>query len=279
MEPSPKKNAVADAEAYYDSEDADRFYYEVWGGEDIHVGLYESPQTPIKEASHRTLAAMAEMLGGVDAGTRVLDVGAGYGGAGRFLAKKFDCHVTCLNLSEVQNERNRQFNRKAGLLDRVDVVQGNFEDLPFPAASFDLVWSQDAILHSGRRAQVLSEVDRVSRSGSRFIFTDPMQTDDCPEGVLQPVLDRIHLETLGSVAFYRKELRALGWREDRVELLTEHLGRHYESVRANLEGRRGELEKSISPAYIEKMLTGLDHWVNAQAAGHLAWGILLFSKP
>ena len=26
-------------EKYYDSDDADRFYYHIWGGEDIHIGL------------------------------------------------------------------------------------------------------------------------------------------------------------------------------------------------------------------------------------------------
>ena len=32
-------NVAAD---YYDDSDADRFYAEVWGGEDIHIGLYAS---------------------------------------------------------------------------------------------------------------------------------------------------------------------------------------------------------------------------------------------
>jgi len=28
------------AREYYNSEDADNFYYFIWGGEDIHVGMY-----------------------------------------------------------------------------------------------------------------------------------------------------------------------------------------------------------------------------------------------
>lgn len=32
------------AQAYYNSGDADNFYFHVWGGEDIHVGIYNSEQ-------------------------------------------------------------------------------------------------------------------------------------------------------------------------------------------------------------------------------------------
>ena len=49
------------AETYYDSTDADAFYERVWGGEDIHIGLYE-PDTSIFEASRKTVETMAQAL-------------------------------------------------------------------------------------------------------------------------------------------------------------------------------------------------------------------------
>src|SRR5690606_39426584 len=67
---------------------------------------------------------------------------------------------------------------------------GVFEDIPENDGSFDVVWSQDAILHSDQRAAVLGEVWRVLKPGGHFIFTDPMQADDVPEGVLDPVYER-----------------------------------------------------------------------------------------
>src|SRR5690606_8268612 len=96
--------------------------------------------------------------------------------------------------------------------------------------SFDVVWSQDALLHSGNRKLVLEEVHRVLRRGGQFIFTDPMQSDDCPEGVLQPVYDRIHLESLGSFAFYRETAAALGFETLDAIDLTANLRRHYARV-------------------------------------------------
>ncbi len=263
------------AEKYYDSSDADEFYRRIWGGEDIHIGLYEAEQQPVRDASRRTVQTMAEHLA-LSPDSHVLDIGAGYGGAARYLAARFGCQVTCVNLSETQNERNRQLCAAADLDDRVAVVHGNFEALPLHDKSFDAVWSQDAILHSGDRPRVLDEVNRVLKPGGEFIFTDPMQADDCPDGVLGPVLDRIHLDSLGSIAFYRDQLTRRGMTEIEVLDLTEHLGRHYSRVREELSAHYDDVVNHVSKAYVDRMLAGLEHWVTAQRNGYLAWGILHF---
>ena len=92
-------NVVKQAKDYYDSQDADEFYYHIWGGEDFHLGIYEDPDEPIFDASRRTIKTMAAQVK-LDENTRVLDIGAGYGGAARVLASTYGCPVTCLNLSE-----------------------------------------------------------------------------------------------------------------------------------------------------------------------------------
>ena len=196
-------------EDYYDSDDADAFYSNIWGGEDLHVGLYDDTKD-IREASNLTVKAMADRLDSLDENTRVLDIGAGYGGSARHLVKEYGCPVTCLNISEVQNETNRRKNREQGLDDKIKVLHGVFEDIPEPDASYDVVWCQDSILHSDERAKVLGEVFRVLKPGGEFIFTDPMQADDCPPEVLQPVYDRLQLKDLASFRFYREAAGAAG---------------------------------------------------------------------
>jgi sarcosine/dimethylglycine N-methyltransferase len=270
--------AVSIAREYYNSEDADNFYAIIWGGEDIHIGLYESVEEPIIDASHRTVRHMAELLDGLSAEHRVLDIGAGYGGAARYLASTTGCHVTALNLSEKENQRDREINAKRDLTDKIDVVDGSFEAIPAEDSSFDLVWSQDAILHSGHRETVLKEVARVLKPGGQFIFTDPMQADDCPEGVLQPILERIHLASLGSPAFYRQQLTKLGLKEIKFEENTQQLINHYTRVRSETASRRDELEKAVSSEYIDRMIKGLGHWVDGGENGYLCWGIFIFQK-
>jgi ubiquinone/menaquinone biosynthesis C-methylase UbiE len=272
-----EQDVVKIAESYYDSREADQFYLNIWGGEDIHIGLYTGAEDEsITEASRKTVERMAAKLEGLDAKTRVLDIGAGYGGSARYLAKTYGCHVTCLNISETQNQRNRQLCAAQGLTERVWVKHGNFEQLPLDADSFDVVWCQDALLHSGNRALVLQEVRRVLRPGGQWIFTDPMQADDCPRGVLAPVLDRIHLATMGSFGFYKKAHHELGFDELSIEDLSDHLVRHYARVRVDLEQRYDEIVGLSSKPYVDRMIEGLGHWVEAGKQGYLSWGILHF---
>ncbi|MFW5807659.1 MAG: SAM-dependent methyltransferase [Spirochaetota bacterium] len=265
------------AKTYYDSTDADTFYFTIWGGEDIHIGLYEDGDT-VYDASRKTVQKMIETLPEINENTRVLDIGSGFGGAARYIAKTTGAHVTALNLSTVENERNRKMNREQGLDEKIDVVDGSFEELPFADDSFNVVWSQDAILHSGNREKVIEEVARVLKEGGSFVFTDPMMTDDCPLDTLQPVLDRIHLATLGSPGFYRSAAQKNGLREAAFIDLSPQLPVHYSRIHQETEKKEEELQKLVSSEYITNMKKGLQHWVDAGYAGRLAWGIFRFDK-
>ncbi len=277
--PEGNSSVVNQARAYYDSDDADNFYHLIWGGEDIHVGIYEREGEPIRDASHRTVERLAAKISNFFAGAKVLDIGAGYGGAARHLARQHGFALVCLNLSTVQNERNRRLNAEQALSAQVDVVDGSFESLPFADRHFDAVWSQDAILHSGNRRQVFREVDRVLRSGGEFVFTDPMQRLGVDPRHLRPVLDRIHLDSMGSVEEYQDYARELGWECVEVERMPGNLVVHYSSVLRELEARHDELVQHCSSGYLERMRTGLRHWIDAGNREALDWGILRFRKP
>lgn len=270
--------AINTARDYYNSEDADNFYFHVWGGEDLHVGIYKDDNESIFDASRRTVERMAERLEGLSANSKVLDIGGGYGGSMRHLARTVGCHCTVLNLSEVENERDRAMNREQGLDHLIDVVDAAFEHLDFPDKSFDIVWSQDAILHSAEREKVLSEVARVLKPGGEFVMTDPMAADECPEGVLDPILERIHLSSLGTPDFYIRTAEKLGMKDCGFENHSDQLPRHYARVRAELTRMAPELKGKVSDEYIERMKAGLGNWVNGGNNGYLAWGIFLFRK-
>lgn len=265
-------NSVNTARNYYNSTDADNFYAIVWGGEDIHIGIYADELEDIAAASRRTVETMAS-LADLTPESRVLDLGAGYGGAARYLAGRYGCHVTCLNLSEVENERNRQMNAERGLEQLIDVVDGSFEDLPFEDNRFDVIWSQDSLLHSGDRARVLEEAVRVLRQGSQAIFTDPMANPSASKKDLEPILQRIQLDTLASPDFYRRELHRLGMRSVDFYDHSDHLVVHYQRVLRELERCETELEGQVNAEYRSRMKAGLQHWIRGGESGDLAWGI------
>ncbi|MCB1122146.1 MAG: methyltransferase domain-containing protein [Verrucomicrobiae bacterium] len=270
--------AVKRAKTYYDNPDADEFYYRIWGGEDIHIGLYKDSEEAIAKASHRTVVHMASKIKHRLAGTHVLDMGAGYGGSARYLARKKGYRVICLNLSEAQNERNREITLNEMLSVLVDVVDGNFEDVPYDDEAFDVVWSQDAILHSGNRQRVFEEADRVLRPGGDFIFTDPMQTESAESQVIEPVLERIDLESLGSPEAYLEYARDLGWELVDQDLQPDQLVNHYSRVLDVLQSSEEDLREWCSEDYLERMKTGLKNWINAGRQDALTWGFLHFRK-
>lgn len=271
-------SVVQTAREYYNSDDADTFYATVWGGEDIHVGLYESPTEDIRTASNRTIEKMASLSTQIDDDVRILDVGSGYGGSARYLADKFDCQVVALNLSEVENKRAREINERQQLGHMIDVIDGSFEDIPFPPNAFDIIWSQDAILHSGNRERVIEEICRVLKSGGEFIFTDPMMADDCPPDVLTPILQRINLETLGCPRFYKETAAQFGLAFVEFYDHTEQLVNHYSRVLQETEAHEAKLRDKISLDYIDGQKKGLKHWIEAGQNGHLCWGIFHFRK-
>ncbi|KAK0514959.1 hypothetical protein JMJ35_002338 [Cladonia borealis] len=271
--------ATAVARAYYDSADADTFYHTLWGGEDLHIGIYTSPTETIARASRRTVEHMASIASPITPTTRILDIGSGYGGAARYLAKTYGCKVTCLNLSGVENERNGMKIKEQGLGDLVEVVEGSFEAMPLPDHSYDLVWSQDAFLHSGDRAKIVAEIDRVLVTEvGKVVFTDPMAAEGAKAEGLQPIQARLQLESLGTLAFYRTEFEKRGFRDMGFEEHTEQLVASYSKVLKELEGQEEQLKGKISDQYIRNMKVGLDHWINGGKNGQLCWGILHFVR-
>lgn len=266
------------ARSYYNSEDAHNFYYRIWGGEDLHLGIYESDDEPIYTASRRAVDRIASCAGKIDENTRVIDFGGGFSGSARHLAKKFGCRVTVVNLSETENERGRKMNREQGLDHLIDVIDGSYDEIPLEDGLFDVVWSEDAILHSNDKPKVVREAARLLIPGGNFVFSDPMQTDDCDESVLQPIYERIRLTSLGSPAFYKKACQEAGFKLMNFEELGEHLVIHYSRVLEETEKNEKDLLQYVSQEYLNNMKKGLRHWIKGGKEGNLTWGIFHFRK-
>ena len=227
---------------------------------------------------------MAAAAGPITSSTRVIDLGAGYGGSARYLARTYGCHVTCLNLSPVQNERNRQKCREQGLESIVKVVEGSFEAIPAPEGSFDLVWSQDAFLHSGNREKVLDEADRVLvKQGGKIVFTDLLEEEDADPGALTMVLKRLPVEHFATANFYLEEMRRRGFQDTRHQDLTPHLATHYEKAlqdfhRFETEVRNGDRNGEVTKEFSATTKSGMNYGVKAVRDKSLAWGCFTFRR-
>ncbi|CAM3042253.1 Glycine/sarcosine/dimethylglycine N-methyltransferase [Saccharomonospora xinjiangensis] len=106
-----------------------------------------------------------------------------------------------------------------------------------------------------------------------FVLTDPMASDGRDSAALRPILDRLHLDSLGSPGFYRRELSKLGLCRIDFDDHTEQLAVHYGRVLEETRRRREEIRSRVSESYLTRMEIGLTHWVEGGKAGNLAWGV------
>ncbi|GAA1925151.1 SAM-dependent methyltransferase [Streptantibioticus ferralitis] len=267
-------HAADAARDYYNSADVDGFYTSVWGGEDIHTGIYEHLDEPVARATRRAdaqvAARVADLLG---PGRTVLDLGSGYGGAARHLAQSFGCRVVALNISDVQNRRHRELNARHGLDTLIDVIAGSFQDIPAPDGRFDVVWTQEALVHSGDRAHMLSEAVRVLAPGGALVLTDVMAADDAHQDALRPVCERLNVTDLATPNFVREQLARLGLGQVRFDDLSENLLPHYARLTAEVQRNSEELTGAVGEEYLDRLRTNLPLWVHACENGLLSWGI------
>ena len=273
----PYKESERVAQAAYDSQDAGAFYSQIWGGDDIHLGIYTSPDEPIADASHRTMQRMVDKIT-QDAIDYVVDLGSGYCGAARFLHRELNAQVLAVNLSGEQNRRARELNQQAGLGGPITVVDASYNAVPADDGVADLVWSQDAFLHASNRTQPLAEAARVLKPGGEFLFTDPMAADGVNAADLSGVLARLNLSSLASPGEYKKLAAEVGFDVVEFEDLTQYLPLHYGRVLAETQANADKLLETASQEYLDGMMTGLQHWVDAGNRGLLSWGIFHLRK-
>lgn len=125
-------------------------------------------------------AEIARVLGGHDVrGCTVLDIGSGAGGAALTLVREHGAGaVVGADVQPELVERARALAAAAGLTDRVWFALVEPGPLPFPDASFDVVFSKDAIIHVADKAAIYGEAHRVLRPGGRLLVSDWLRGAD-----------------------------------------------------------------------------------------------------
>jgi SAM-dependent methyltransferase len=142
-------------------------------------------------------------LGGIARGSKVLDVCAGLGGPLRFLAWRFGCVATGVELNHRRARSAARLTRLVGLESAVHVLRGDATALPFGPASFDVCISQEAWLHVRDKAAAATECRRVLRPGGRLAFTDWIARPRLTEGERKRLQLWMAATTLQTIDSYR----------------------------------------------------------------------------
>ena len=135
--------------------------------DEFHVGGLESTQE---------LAGQMELR----AGMRLLDVGSGLGGPGRYFAAEHGCRVTGVDLTEEFVRVATSLTKRTKLEGLAEFRQGSALELPFAAGTFDGAYMIHVGMNIADKAGVFCEVRRVLKASGLFTIFDFVRSGDGP---------------------------------------------------------------------------------------------------
>jgi tocopherol O-methyltransferase len=211
--PDPTASASAgrlrdEVAAHYD--DLDRYYREIWG-EHVHHGLWTSaPMTPA-DAARRLIDAVVEQAG-IGAGAAVCDVGCGYGGTARVLARDHGARVTALTISAAQHAYARAVDPDE---DNPAYLLRDWMENGLDAEAYDAVLAIESSEHMPDLAAFYSEAARVLRPGGRLVvcawLTGPRPRGWERRWLIGPICREGRLRGMESMDEHLRQSRAAGF--------------------------------------------------------------------
>ena len=270
------ESVVASTKAYYDGP-ADQIYRTIWG-DNIHLGVPCGDQCPHPEAMEHTNEIMAEAVQ-IMPESRVLDLGCGYGSTARYLATKFGCRITAVNISQKELDLAGERTEEAGLGNLLTFEYGDFHDLKYADGSFDIVWSQEAFLHGADKSKILSECLRVLAPGGTLAFTDILVRSGTDQSDRERIYERVMSPDMWDLGDYRQALDLLGFNVGTAEDWSTHVARSYTWVRDHVVHERSKLLSLVDASTIDGTVDALGFWIDAARAGKIGWAFFVAQKP
>jgi len=115
---------------------------------------------------------------------QILELGSGRGALSRYIAKellkedKLELLVAA-NISEEENQYNRQKIKEENIPnDKIMVEYATFDNLQYESGSFDIIFSNEAILHSSDKPKLMTEIARILRGDGICVISDILEVPD-----------------------------------------------------------------------------------------------------
>ena len=127
---------------------------------------------PLGREATANLASLLITYNNLSPTSHVLDVGSGIGGPSRYLASKFGCHVTGLDLVEEYCHVADSLAKRVRLDNLLTYRQGDATQMPFEDETFDVVWTQHASMNIAAKKRLYSEMHRVLKPGGKLAVNE-----------------------------------------------------------------------------------------------------------
>jgi tocopherol O-methyltransferase len=153
-------------------------YLRQWG-EHIHHGLFDGAPAPTPADAQLRLVEHLAARAAIARGSRVLDVGCGFGGSTRWLAERLECRVVGLTISPVQARTALRLTARRELAGRAAFALADAERLPCAAGSVDAVWVVECSEHLADKATFLAACAQALRPGGVLALCAWLAPDEC----------------------------------------------------------------------------------------------------
>lgn len=168
--------------------------------------------SPVDHFHARGLPATVELADGlpVKPNDHLVDIGCGLGGPARYMAKRFQCRVSGVDITPPFVEAGNKLSSLTGMQSQVRIELGDGQRLPYADQQFDGGYTQHVTMNVPDRAKFFSEAFRVLKPGAFFALTEhglgptgkphhpvPWSADGRGEYLVTPAETRAGLQAAG----------------------------------------------------------------------------------
>jgi sarcosine/dimethylglycine N-methyltransferase len=275
----------------YDTAEKREFYAQVMGDgtANIHFGKWDGVDLDKEGAYGRAAENMTDYM--FDLATNLLqdttsislvDLGSGSGGAAvRLLTNHASItKATCVNLCTSQNESALKDATERQVKDRIQILTSSYDDVPAKDNSFDLVFSQDAFVHSFSKVKTYSEALRIAKPNAVFIFCDLM----CGDG---PDVSEDELATFAATNMVNdwlppadncKACEQAGWKQVTFVDLTSDIRLSFQLMKKKVDQIIARGGDGIAMDLLTEYSKNLEKRVTQVDRGVFKWGVIHAKK-
>jgi len=184
-------------------------YQSLWGVH-IHHG-YWLDGTESKETAQEQLVQNLAVYAQIRKGSRILDVGSGFGASAKYLAERFNARVVGINISVRQVEIAKAITARCEPPPLFVVSDAEY---PSIASEFDFVWSIETISHIPDKRNCFERLLDLLVPNGRIAIIDWFQAEGLNRQgevrYIEPIVRQMLLPELSTLTSYANTLRDLG---------------------------------------------------------------------
>ena len=273
---SISRDAVA---SHYD--ELDHFYRDVWG-EHVHHGLWLHGDETREQAVLQLVDLVAEQAS-ITTGTRVCDIGCGYGATARLLATR-GAEVTGITVSRAQFDFAARQQTTSG---NPSFACGDWLSNDFVSQLFDAAIAIESSEHMPDKAAFFAQAHRVLRPGGRLVVCAWLAAEQATKTAerwrLEPICREGRMPHMGTASDYEALAAGAGFTLHKLQDVSREVAPTWPAI-----ARRLAFKLMTNPRYVRFLfskharnrvfaLTTLRIWL-AYRTGAMRYGVFTFVK-